>query len=66
MRKAQEAKEETEKIKKQVLEQAKRLNDAGQFEEAIQIVQQLKGIIPNDLEISMFDLEVQLNKVNVG
>ncbi len=70
MRKAQEAREEIEKIKKQVLEQAKRLNDAGQFEEAIQIVQQLKGIIPNDLEISMFDLEVQLNnikeKVNVS
>ena len=63
MRKAQEAKEEMEKIKQQVLEQAKQMEKTERFDEAIQIVQQLKTVIPNDLEMMALDLEIHLNKL---
>ena len=63
MRKAQEAKEEMEKIKQQVLEQAKQMEKTERFDEAIQIVQQLKTVIPNDLEMMTLDLEIHLNKL---
>lgn len=63
MRKAQEAKREMKQMKQQILEQVKKMNNAGQFDEAIQTLQQLKSIIPNDLDIAELGLEVRINKL---
>lgn len=63
MRKAQEAKREMKQMKQQILEQVKKMNSAGQFDEAIQTLQQLKAIIPNDLDIAELGLEIRLNEL---
>lgn len=63
MRKAQEAKREMKQMKQQILEQVKKMNSAGQFDEAIQTLQQLKAIVPNDLDIAELGLEIRLNEL---
>lgn len=63
MRKAQEAKREMKQMKQQILEQVRKMNSAGQFDEAIQTLQQLKAIIPNDLDIAELGLEIRLNEL---
>ena len=39
------------------------MNSAGQFDEAIQTLQQLKAIVPNDLDIAELGLEIRLNEL---
>lgn len=59
-RKEREAREEMRKLKEQVLTQAQTMVAAGQLQEASMIIQQLKAIAPNDLEVAALSLEVRL------
>ncbi|MDY6156344.1 MAG: glycosyltransferase [Agathobacter sp.] len=63
LRKEREAKEEIQKLKVQVLEQAKQMRDAGQYDIALQILVQLKQIVPDDLDIMELELEIRLRKM---
>ena len=58
-RKAEEAAEELRKMKNQVMDQAKTMMNSGQYEEASEVIRQLKNIVPNDLEIATLGLEIR-------
>lgn len=60
LRKEWEVKAELRKLKEQVLEQAKQLQEAGQYNAASQILDQLKQMVPNDVDVMALDLQVHL------
>lgn len=60
LRKEREAKAELRKLKEQVLEQAKQMKETGQYDAASQILDQLKQMVQNDMDVMALDLEVHL------
>lgn len=59
-RKAKEARAEMQKIKAQLMEQVRAMKKSGQHEEASQVLKQLQGVFPNDLEVAALTLETHL------
>lgn len=62
-RKAREAKERLREMKVKVLDQVNRLTADGQYDQALQVLDELKKIVPDDMEIASIGLKVCMQKV---
>lgn len=62
-RKEREAREELRKLRSSLMNQVMMLRKNGKRQEALQILQQLRNIIPDDLEIAALILEIRMEQI---